>query len=251
VVVTRWLGDLTASLRRHWLAVTSLLGALVLIFFVGFGFGQRWGASRWGPFAEWFAGALTFAAVVVALRESARGQRARRVDHELTRRRECLKAVGDVWGALMQIGLDFTVFKNYLDDLPERFNANHPRPDNLPPEGTGEPFAEEIASRIMDFYTKWVQLVEPPLFVARALLQDTPLDAAMTQISGDIRKINNEVLPPIRDATISEQGRRPDTEPFDAAWKELMNRRQEHLDLAREHFSLSLNKVEQAALRRR
>jgi len=33
-------------------------------------------------------------------------------------------------------------------------------------------------------------------------------------------------------------------------WKQLMNRRNQHPDLALEHFSLSLNDVQKAALRR-
>jgi hypothetical protein len=161
-----------------------------------------------------------------------------------------VKALSDVWGALMQIGLDFTIFKDYLDNLPMAFNPKVPRTDDVSPDRPGQPLAEDIANRIAQLYTKWVQLVEPPLFVARALLPDTALDAAVREISADIRKINNEVMPAIRDATVGVRGIRPDTELFDATWKQLMNRRQQHLDLAREHFSLSLDDVQKAALRR-
>ena len=73
---------------------------LALVSFVGFGVGQQWGAPQWRPLAEWLAGAATFAAVVVALRESFRARResmrahlARLVDHEVSRRRECIKAL--------------------------------------------------------------------------------------------------------------------------------------------------------------
>jgi hypothetical protein len=68
----------------------------------------QWGRSRNGSRVQ-------PRSVVVALRESARGRRSRLVDHETARRRECLKAVGDVWAALIQIGLGFELFKQYLD----------------------------------------------------------------------------------------------------------------------------------------
>lgn len=241
---------MTALIRRHWMTVTGIVGALVLIFCFGFGVGQRWGASQWGPLAEWVAGLLTFAAVAVALRESMRGQRARRVDHEIARRRECLKALGDVWGALMQIGMDFEIHKQFLEDLPESFDATAPRPGRVDQE-TGEPLATEIIRRQVDFFTKWVQVVEPPLFVARALLQGTPMEPEVKKISGDLKKLTTEIMPAIGITTMSKTGRRPDTGPFDTTWKQLMGRRQQHLDLALEHFSLTLADVERAALRRR
>ena len=228
---------------RHWVTVTSLLTGLALGVVVGYGFAQRWGAAQWGPFAEWFAGVATFSAVVVALREAARGQRARRVDHEFARRRECLKAVSDVWGALSQVGMDFNAFKSFLDDLPPMFNANLPRKG-----GPGQPLAEEIFNRIETFFTTWVQRVEPPLFAARALLQGTPLDAEVQKISADIKKIQNEILPEITKVVVSEQGRRPDTESFRATYQDIMKRRQDHLDLALKHYSLAYDDVEAAAL---
>jgi hypothetical protein len=60
--------EVTTFFRRYWLAITSVLGALVLIFCVGFGFGQRWGAAQWGPFSEWFACVATLSAAVIAYR---------------------------------------------------------------------------------------------------------------------------------------------------------------------------------------
>jgi hypothetical protein len=54
--------------RRYWMSGIGLLAGLAVIFWVGFGFGQRWGAPQWGPFSEWFACAVTLSAAVVAYR---------------------------------------------------------------------------------------------------------------------------------------------------------------------------------------
>jgi len=86
--------DFTAFISKWWLAVVGVIALLAVIFAVGFGFGERWGAPQWGPFSEWLAGGLTLNAVVVALRESLRGQRSRLVDHELSRRRLHSKLYG-------------------------------------------------------------------------------------------------------------------------------------------------------------
>jgi hypothetical protein len=76
-----------------WSIVVGVVAALALIFVLGVGYGQQWGASEWGPLSAWIAGAATFGAVVLALREAARSQRAREIDHEISRRRECIKAL--------------------------------------------------------------------------------------------------------------------------------------------------------------
>jgi len=112
------------------------------------------------------------------------------------------------------------------------------------------PLHGTLSNQFADFWNKWVKTVEPPLFVARALLHDTPLDEAVNAISKDVRNLNNTIMPALM-TSVAEEGRRPDTKPLDAAWKQLMTRRQVHLDLAQEHFSLTLAKVERAALRQR
>lgn len=66
-----------------WAIAGGVAAALALIFLLGVGYGQRWGAEQWGPLAAWVAGAATFGAVFVALREAARSQRAREIDHEI------------------------------------------------------------------------------------------------------------------------------------------------------------------------
>ena len=118
------------GLPPPWLIVIGIVGALALVFLLGAGVGQEWGAEQWGPVAAWFAGAATLAAVVVALRqanhaqrEAERGHLARLVDHEISRRRECMEALGNLWAALVSLAADFRSLINYLDDLPSPFGA--------------------------------------------------------------------------------------------------------------------------------
>jgi hypothetical protein len=129
-----------------WLIITGIVGALALVFLAGAGFGQQWGAQQWGPVAAWLSSALTLAAVVVALRQAAVAQRqaviaqaqadtARRgslqvqfdrlVDHEMSRRRECIDALSDLWAAIVGVGNDFLVFTQALDDIDATFEMQH------------------------------------------------------------------------------------------------------------------------------
>lgn len=234
-------------LRRHWLAIAAVIGALILIFWVGFGIGHRWGTSQWGPFADWFTGTITLAAVVVALREALRGQGARHVDHELARRRECLKALGDFWAAVMQVGLEFPMFLDYLKNLPREFNPTRPRQDDVQQQNPVDPLAADYAQQIVQFWQKWAQFVEPQVFYAFAVLRNTPLDDGIRDVVSDADNLRNAAMKPITQAVLN--GRRPSEssiEDLNAQWSTLVRRRQEHLDLAREFFSLKLDDVERA-----
>lgn len=129
-------------MSKWWLAVVGVIGVLTIIFAIGFGFGQQWGAPQWGPFSEWLTGGLTLAAVVIALRESLRarresirGQWSRLVDHELTRRRENLRALTELWAAITAMSLVFESFIDYLQNLPLTIDPNKPRTDNVPRRG--------------------------------------------------------------------------------------------------------------------
>ena len=91
-----------------WLIVACISVTLSLIFLLGVGYGQQWGANQWGPVAAWVSGAATLAAVVVALRQASIARResmdlqvARLIDHEVSRRRECIKALSELWAALV------------------------------------------------------------------------------------------------------------------------------------------------------
>lgn len=242
---------MATDLRHRWPLVAVLAVGVFMIFWAGYGVGAEWGASQWGPLSGWFAGTATVGAISVALRESARSQRAREVDYELGRRRECLKALGEVWAALMQVSMDFVVFREYLDELPAFFNAEMPRSGRSPAAPPGESLGDEIYGRLQAFLTRWTQVVEPPLFTARTLLEGTPMQKDMEAISIDMARINNEVLPEIRDVAISNTGRRPDTTVLSETWKTMYGRRRAQLELATEHFKLDRSAIELAVREKR
>lgn len=238
-------GDVVLKRWRHGVVV---VGVLVTAFFLGHGIEAHWGAGQWGPYSAWVAGGLTLAAVSVALSESVRTHRIRAIDHELTRRRECLQALAGVWTALTTMSLEFIVFTDYVQNLPERFDPNDPRPDDVPSDHPGQAFAFDIRQRVEEFLTKWTSTVEPPLFMALALLQDTPLDQPIKDVTEAIRQITTDDLPPINRALIA--GHRPDITVMNARWAELLRQRRAHLNLARLHFSLELDHVDASLSRR-
>jgi hypothetical protein len=233
--------------KAHSLYYTGVVLAMVAAGLLGFGLAKKWGAQQWGSYADWIVGGLTLGAVSVALWQAFRGEHARRVEHEIARRRECLQAVGDVWTGLAQMSLYFTFFTDYLENLPEAFNPNHPRQDNVPPDRPGEPIAYELGQRVQDFANKWTELVEPPLFVALALLKDTPFDKAMIEINTAIRDLMEKELPNVLRFEIMT--RRPETATLNAKWKAITGKREYHLNLTRKHFSLDLAVVERELFR--
>jgi hypothetical protein len=237
-------------ISAHRLYYSGVVLAMVLAGFFGFGVTRRWGADQWGPFSEWVAGALTLAAVVVALRESLRGQReslnaqhTRLVDHELTRRRENLNAMADLWAALMVINMPTLKFRVYFENLPRTFDPNVARTD-LDPDATDQPLAFEVGTQYETFIAKWTETIEPPLFVALALLQGTPFDEAVKQLNQMLADFKTKELPKLT-ATLP-LGVRPDTTSLREAWVNILGMRQTHLDLARKHFSLDLDDVQVA-----
>lgn len=153
-----------------------------------------------------------------------------------------MKAVGDVWTGLAQMVFPFLSFTDYLQNLPEMFNPNLPRQDNVPPDHPGEAIAYDIGERAMSFFTKWGELVEPPLFVALALVKNTPIDEPMKEINTGIRDLMEKELPKVMN--VEMMGRRPDITIFDQKWKTILRNREEHLNLARAHFAVDLKTVE-------
>ncbi len=140
------------------------------------------------------------------------------------------------------MSLYFYFFTDYLQNLPDRFNPNLPRQDNVPPDRPSDPIAYDIGGRVEKFTSKWTELVEPPLFVALALLKDTPFDEAMKDINTGIRDIMEKEL--FKVLNVGILGQRPDITTLDQKWKTLMRKREEHLNLTRKHFSLDLKSVE-------
>jgi len=224
-----------------WVLAGGIVAALALIFVLGVGYGQQWGAPQWGPLAEWIAGAATFGAVVVALREAARGQRSREIDYEISRRRECITALGDLWGAMVGQMIPFRDFVNYLDDLREHFNPDEQH-SPAPITGPIQTYGDEIVGRIHAFFDKWANHVEPQLFTARLILRGTPLYEPMEQVNKDANTIKTDGIRSITRPVL--KGQRPDTEPLTKMWLGLLARRDEHAKLAHKHFSLDRHDVE-------
>lgn len=233
-----------------WGAIAAgILGGLALTFVLGFGVRAKWGSPQWGPLADWLAGAATFGAVVVALRGVTREQRARLVDHELARRRECITALGDLWAALVSVGVDFLVFVDYLDGIPTDFNPTAPCEVAVPapPGHESESVADEYIRNIQNFFRRWTETIEPPLFVALALVYGTPVNDGVARINSGINEIRAERIPQINTAVLA--GRRPDTKSLRENWNSVLALRSEHLSAARHDLSLALVDVERSLRR--
>lgn len=232
---------------RHWKVIAlGVVVAVIFIFWLGVGYGQQWGAQQWGPFSDWLVGLLTFGAVVVALRESLKAQHSRLIDHELARRRENLDALANLWAALLVMNTPSLKLVSFFRDLPTTFNPNFPRSGSDPT--TSPPLAEEVGDVYGAYITKWIETVEPRIFVALALLENTPVGEVVKQFQLMLRDYTTNELPKLSEAL--GHWRRPDVGPVSEAWGKIIGSRQAHLDVARKHFSLDLKDVE-AAVRRR
>jgi hypothetical protein len=178
--------------RLSWVIVIGIVGALALVFFLGAGLRQHWGGVQWGPVASWFSGALTLAAVVIALRQASNAQRdamrlqlARLVDHEVSRRRECIEALAKLWGAIIGIQTEVFAFREYLETLPDTFDR---RQQHRPgPLGTGQTWGMETREEVRRFSSEWENRIEPPLFAALLVLRGTPLGPAVQEVNENIR----------------------------------------------------------------
>lgn len=239
------------SLPPSWLIATGIVVVLALIFFVGFGAGQQWGAPQWGPLAAWLAGAATFAAVVVALRESFRAQResmrgqlARLVDHEVSRRRECIAALANLWAAITGLQMDFAAWIQYLNGLDPEFKPDEQRSRQPLTGAPMQTYGQEIREEIRKFSSQWQNRIEPPLFAALLVLRGTDLYEAVSEVNEKINEIKLQGLDTIKDAVTA--GRRPNTQPITAMWDDIVGRRDSHLALARQHFSLEREDVEKS-----
>lgn len=240
--VTRWFA-------QHWPHAIVAVAALLALSFLALGLISKWGAQQWGSYADWVVGGLTLAAVTVALWQAFRGEHARLVDHDMARRRECIGALSDLWGAITQMSLKFPMLTDFYKNLPERFNPNLPRRDNVTPKRPGMLLAEEMSEGFFEFTQTWLELLEPPLFVALSLSRGTPLDDPMKELNKSIRRILDTDLREI--AMVAMGGQRPDVSGIEASWGDVLQQRQTHLNLAREHFGLGLEEVEASVSQRR
>ncbi len=244
------LDRVVAFLDRRWLSALVLISLIASVYFLTFGLTVGWGASEWGSYGQCVGSAFTLAAVVVALREASRGQReslkaqrSRLIDHELTRRRENLDALADLWAALMGINMASLKFHSYFTNLPKYFDPNVPRTD-LDPDATTQPLAFEVGAQYETYLATWVETVEPPLFVALAMLKGTPLYQPVRDLNKMLADYKAIEIPKMTETL--QFGRPPDTTSIRAAWSAVLATRQIHLDLAQVHFSLNLEDVEAA-----
>ncbi len=236
---------------QAWLPTLVFISVVASVYFLLYGLTVGWGPSEWGSYGQCVGSAFTLAAVVVALREASRGrreslkaQRSRLIDHELTRRRENLDALGDLWAALMGINMAALKFSNYFRNLPQQFNPNQPRPDQDDPDATDQPLAYEIGAQYETYLATLVETVEPPLFVALAMLKGTPLYEPLRDLNQLFADYKGVEIPKLTESFFV--GMRPDTTSLSEAWKGILAVRQQHLDLAQDHFSLNLADVEAA-----
>jgi hypothetical protein len=224
----------------------NVFGFLLLAVVIVVGLRQHWGAAEWGT------ASLTLAAVVVALRqaniahrESLSTEHSRAVEHEVNRRRENLKALADLWTAILVMNTPVIAFRVYFQNLRPVFDPNKPRTD-VDPDATDQPLAFEITAQYEKFTALWLETIEPPLFVVLALLKGTPVENAVMELSMKLRDVINTKVPALSEPI--KHGRRPDAQAqaLKDAWLDITGRRQEHLDLARLHFSLTLSDVEES-----
>lgn len=244
-----------------WLIAAGTIGASALIFIAGAGVGQQWGAEQWGPVAAWLSGGLTLAAVVVALRQAIIAQRQaaiaqqqaddaqresmrllfdRLVDHEISRRRECIDAFSDLWAAIVSV--DFLSFTQGLDDLDATFDPLEQRtPSGL---SNSKIFGEELVEGIQDFFRQWLTATQPPLFRARLVLRGTPLESAVKEINEGLNDVGQKGVRMLAEPIL--RGRRPDTTQVTALWHKVVRLRDVHVKKAELDFSLRRQDAEAA-----
>lgn len=112
----------------------------------------------------------------------------------------------------------------------------------MDPPKTKQLLLEEIYVEYEKFGAVLIETVEPPLFVALAMLKGTPLYKPLCDLNRMFANYKNVEVA----AFVANPGFRPDTKSIADAWKGILAARQQHLDLAQEHFSLNLADVEAA-----
>lgn len=237
---------LARSIKDHRPYYSGVLFAMVLAGFLGYGVAQRWGAGQWGPFSEWVAGALTLAAVVVALRESFRGERARRVDHEVSRRRECIDTLSELWGGVSRMALVVPEFTAYLRGLPEEFDLDEPLDNHIFGKTSDQPARIAMQEAWMDYMNRWNSEISPSIFKVFSLMGGTPLDEPLMRLKDNFNSITAELGEAFMYA--SQSGRRPDLEGTIERWGQVEEGQAYFIMLARQHLTLDRAMIERDIL---
>jgi hypothetical protein len=253
-------GSLRDVTKLRWVIAICFAGGLALGFFVVYGLTSKWGANQWGPVAAWLSGAALFAVVwqariaqrqagiaqdqaEIAQRDSARMQLSRLIDHEVSRRRECIKAVADLWAAITSVVIDFSAFTDYLENLPQTWTGRKP---------LGEALTGEVGRRFESFFNRWTSIIQPPLFVALATLHSTNMYADIVGIRDAVAAMSAEdteggfiaVRKEMFRHAEQDIGHCPNTRLLKEMWKDIIRQQNEHLGLVQAHFSLARNDVE-------
>lgn len=164
----------------------------------------------------------------------------RLVDHEISRRRECIDAFSDLWASIVSV--DFLTFTQDLDDLEPTFDPVQQRtPSGLRDSKT---YGEELVEHIRDFFRQWLTATQPPLFRARLVLRGTPLQDTVKQINDGLNKVGREGIQTLTRPILS--GRRPDTTEVKTMWHNVVRLRDVHVKLAEKYFSLKREDAEAA-----
>jgi len=103
---------------------------------------------------------------------------------------------------------------------------------------------DSIREEIRRFSWEWLNRIEPPLFAALLVLRGTALYDSVGEVNDKLNEMKTEGLEAIRQAV--KERRRADTEWLTSMGENVINRRNEHLTLARQHFSLERDDVERS-----
>lgn len=218
-----------------WIIVPATVGALVSILLTGYGFGQGWGSAQWGPVSAWFSGVLTFGAVSIALWQAFRARIEREIDLELDRRRECIRAVSDVWAAVQ--AMRAASFESLLFLVsPSTYQEPDPKIRR-----------EIVYDRRRSFDLSFQQGYFAPRFYANIILHETALSKPLDDLHGVLAKILQRSGGLFQSAA---EGKFIDKTELDGLWHQINLMRNVHRDLTRASFSLDRHAV-RADLRHR
>lgn len=142
---------------QRWLHLLVSVTVVTSLGFLVYGLLEHWGAAQWGSYGQSVGSAVTFAAVVVALREAFRADRARLVDHELSRRREAISALSELWAGIDRMSAPLLMYSGFLEFLPHTFDPEVPLSDHELEGGmiTDEKSGRAIQLRSIDFMNQW------------------------------------------------------------------------------------------------
>lgn len=236
------------SAQRLWLPAVVFVAVFVASFFLAFGFATRWGAQQWGSYGQCVAAGLTFAAVVVALRESFKSDRARRVDHEVARRRECIDVLADLWTGISKMALVVPEFTAFLRGLPSEFDLDEPLQDHVFGMASNQSAAAtDIQEKWLEYMHRWNTEIGSQVFKAFSVISGTPLDEPLMDLKNSLNAITSDIGEAFLFA--SSEGRRPDLGNTIEQWGHITAREGHFISLARQHFSFDLKDIEEHSRR--